>query len=49
MFLGISNLTISADPQGILGPEESLNWKNQFPCSRNTLSRYIKTTQLAYI
>ena len=30
-FQGISNLTISADLQGLLAPEESLSWKNQFP------------------
>ena len=33
-FQGILNLTISADPHGILAPEESLNCKNQFPCSQ---------------
>ena len=33
-FQGIPNLTISADLYGHLAPEESLNWKNQFPCSQ---------------
>ena len=36
-------IDISADPQGILAPEESLKWK------KNTLSRHYKTSQLAYI
>ena len=31
-FQCISNLTILADLHGHLAPEESLNWKNQFPC-----------------
>ena len=30
-FQGISNLTISGDLHGLLAPEESLSWKNQFP------------------
>ena len=33
-FQGIPNLTISADIHGHLAPEESLNWKNQSPCSQ---------------
>ena len=33
-FQDISNLTISADLHGHLALEESLNWKNQFPCSQ---------------
>ena len=51
-FPGISNITFSADLQGILASEESFNWKNQFPCSQNTLStcfRHYKTLQPAYI
>ena len=31
-FLGVSNLTISADLDGIPAPKEFLNWKNQFSC-----------------
>ena len=30
----ISDLAISDDLHGLLAPEESLNWKNQFPCSQ---------------
>ena len=51
-FRGISNLTISTDPQGILAPEESLNWKNQSPCSQKHSFVDITTCkilQLAYI
>jgi len=33
-FQRISNLTISADLHGLLAPKESLNGKNQFPCSQ---------------
>ena len=33
-FQVISNLTISPDLNGHLAPEESLNWKEQFPCSQ---------------
>ena len=47
-FQVISNLTISADLHGLLTPEESLNWKNQFPCFQNTLYRRYYT-QLACI
>ena len=34
---------------GILAPEESLNWKIQFPCSQKTISRQYKILQLANI
>ena len=34
---------------GLLKNEESLNWKTQFLCSENTLSRHYETSQLAYI
>ena len=37
LFQVIANLTISADLQGILAPEETLKWKNQFPCSEKIL------------
>ena len=37
LFQVIANLTISADLQGILPPEETLKWKNQFPCSEKIL------------
>ena len=38
-FQGISNFAISpVDLHGILAPEESIHWKNQFPCSQNTFS-----------
>ena len=47
-FQVISNLTISAALHGLLTPEESLNWKNQFPCFKNTLYRHYYT-QPAYI
>ena len=30
----VSDLAISDDLHGLLAPEESLNWKNQFPCSQ---------------
>ena len=34
-FQGISNFAISpVDLHGILAPEESIHWKNQFPCSQ---------------
>ena len=33
-FQCISNLTFSADFYGLLASEESLFWKNQFPCSQ---------------
>ena len=33
-FLGVSNLTISADLDGIPAPKEFLNWKNQFSCQK---------------
>ena len=36
-FQGILNLTISADIHRLLVPEESLNWKKQFPCSQKPL------------
>ena len=36
-FQVIANLTISADLQGILAPEETLKGKNQFPCSEKIL------------
>ena len=32
-----------------MAPEEALNWKNQFPCFKNTLSEHYKTLQRAYI
>ena len=49
-FLGVSNLTISADLDGIPAPnKEFLNWKNQFSCQKNTLSRQYSTLQPAYI
>ena len=44
-FQVIANLTISADFQGILAPQESLKWKNQFPCPEKTL---LKTLKLAF-
>ena len=34
---------------GIPAPKEFLNWKNQFSCQKNTLSRQYSTLQLAYI
>ena len=37
LFQVIANLTISADLQGILAPEETLKGKNQFPCSEKIL------------
>ena len=33
-FLGVSNLTVSADLDGIPAPKEFLNWKNQFSCQK---------------
>ena len=36
-FQGILTLTISADIHRLLVSEESLNWKNQFPCSQKPL------------
>ena len=39
-FQVISNLNTSADLHGLMTPEESLNWKNQFPCFQNTLYRH---------
>ena len=39
-FQGISNFAISsADLQGILAPEESINWKYYFQCSHNYNSK----------
>ena len=37
LLLSSSNLAISDDLQGLLAPEESPNWKNQFACSGKTL------------
>ena len=49
-FQGISNLTILADLQRLLAPEEPLNRKNLFPCSqRHFLEIVSRTLQLAYI
>ena len=49
-FLGVSNLTISADLDGIPAPKEFLNWKNQYVLLlKNTLSRQYSTLQPAYI
>ena len=41
----------SADLHGLLASGESVNCKNQFPCSQKTLSRHYKTLQpwLGYI
>ena len=39
-FQCISNFAISSfDLHGILAPEESINWKNRFPCSENHNSK----------
>ena len=39
-FQCISNFAISsADLHGILATEESINWKNRFPCSQNYNSK----------
>ena len=35
-FLGISNLSISAELDGIPAPKDFLNWKNQFSCQKKT-------------
>ena len=42
-FQVISNLTISPDLNGILAAEESLSWKDQFPCSQRNLYRHYKS------
>ena len=41
---GISNFIISADLHGRTAPEESLNWKSQFPgCPKTTHSLDVTT------
>ena len=37
--------TVSAGLHGIVSPEISINWKNQFPCSQK---HYFQTLQPAY-
>ena len=48
-FQGVSNLTISANLDGIPAPKEFLNSKNQFSCQKNILSRQYNTLQPACI
>ena len=45
----LSILYLTSNLYGILSPEESLNWKNQFPWSKTLFPRPYKATRLAYI
>ena len=46
---GISNLTISDDLHGILAPEESRNWKNEFTYSWKHSFETLRDHQLILI
>ena len=45
----LSILYLTSNLYGILSPEESLNWKNQFPWSKTLFPTPYKATRLAYI
>ena len=44
MFRDIYNIAISADLNGLMVSEESLNWKNQYPCFEKHFLWILDTT-----